>query len=139
MLEGTQNPPQAGIGDASQEYRPKLDRHQSKELFEAVLIRLGVGASHSDVERFFNGRARYTAIVDWRRGRARLPRWAWSYMAAMLRNSSAADARFADQCELADGSTGMGGRPNILKWNARRAKEKPANVAGLSDGDLSGN
>jgi len=75
----------------------KLARQESKRSFEMMLIRLGVGG-HSAAVQLFGGRVNYTQMVDWRRGRALIPQWAFDFLATMLRSRATADLELAELC-----------------------------------------
>ncbi len=122
MLEGTQNSAQASIADASQDVAERLPKQVSLPLFEAALARLGCAATHGEVTALFNGRATFNQIRDWRRGRARVPKWAWDYLGVLLDQHIMADslvrASLANPPNIAPG---QGSHRNIAAWNARRA------------------
>ena len=111
------------IGDASQEYPVQLAKHRSRLLFETLMQRLGSGTGHADFVRFLDARASYDQIRDWRRGRARIPNWAWESLEAMLTARAQADLDYARMARKADRQSRAS---NIGAWNARRAKEKAA-------------
>ena len=102
---------------APQEHPAILEKHRSRVLFETLVMRLGCGASNVDFVRFFDARCTINQIVDWRRNRARVPGWAWSYIGVRLRARAAADLDFAKQTDAADRQRRAN---NIAKFNQRR-------------------
>jgi len=122
MLEGTQNPPQAGIGDAPQEHPKYLAKQVAKPLFEAALIRLGCAGTHGEVTALFNGMASFAQIRDWRLGRRKVPLWAWNYLGVLLDQHIMADSLVrASVANPPDIAPGRGAGREIAAWNARRA------------------
>jgi|ERR1700719_1409280 len=113
-----------------QEHPDTLAKHRSKQLFETLVMRLGCGAGHADFVRFFDAQCSYNQIVDWRRGRARIPGWVWSYLGVRLRSRAQTDLDFAKQTDAADRQRRAN---NIRKFNAYRfaQKEKASESAGL--------
>lgn len=94
-----------------------LAKHRSKILFETLVTRLGCGHGHADFVRFFDARMSYQQVVDWRRGRARIPNWVWEYLESRLVARAQTDMDFAKQCRKADRQRRAN---NIAKFNARR-------------------
>lgn len=80
-------------------------------------MRLGCSHGHADFVRFFDARVHYQQIVDWRRGRARIPNWIWEYLEARLVARAQTDLDYAKQCRKADRQRRAA---NIKKFNARR-------------------
>lgn len=117
---------------APQEHPADLAKHRSKILFETVVTRLGCGWGHAEFVKFFSARVSYQNIVDWRRGKARIPNWAWEYLEASLTTRAQTDLDYAKQCRKADRQRRVA---NIRKFNANRfapqtladaEKKKPA-------------
>jgi hypothetical protein len=102
---------------APQEHLAVLAKHRSRVLFETLVMRLGGGHSNVDFVRFFDSRCTINQVVDWRRNRARIPGWAWTYLGVLLRARAAADLDFARQTDAADRQRRAN---NIAKFNARR-------------------
>ena len=114
---------------APQEHPADLAKHRSKILFETLVVRLGCSHSHADFVRFFDARVTYNQIVDWQRGKARIPNWAWEYLESRLVARAQTDLDYAKQCRKADRQRHMA---NIRKFNQSRfVKEKPADLGGL--------
>ena len=109
----------------SQDVAERLPKHVSLPLFEAALVRLGCATSHGEVTALFNGRATFNQIRDWRRGRSRVPQWAWDYLGILLDQNIAATASVrASLRNPPNVSKGQGSARNITKWNQRRALEQ---------------
>ena len=135
MGNGTQNSPPGAETVAPQGHLKSSDRQAATELFNAILIRLHV-TTQADAVQLFCGRATYTNLVDWRRGRHRVPQWAWEYLAAMLKARADDDLAVANRALKAPAvAPGLGSANNIAKWNARRAAEKAAGASKEKAGD----
>ena len=121
MENGTQNLARAESANARQEHPAKLAKQVTRDNFEALLIMLGA-SSHQDVVQLFAGRVVYFTVVDWRRGKATIPKWALGYLATLCRQRASV---FLTGAEMADRSpvapTGRGSHRNIVAWNKRRA------------------
>ena len=137
MENGTPNFAQASEAIGSQEHPTTILKRNSKEAFDALLSMLGC-TGHVQAVQIFCGRVEYHRIVDWRRGRCAIPKWAFAYLATLLRQRASV---LLDGAALGDNPPYVSPGPagTIRQWNARRAalKEKPANAAGQGDGDLS--
>ena len=109
---------------APQEHPAELAKHRSRILFDTLCMRLGCGTSPADFVRFFDAKATYNQIIDWRRGRARIPGWAWEYLGTRLRARAHADLDYAKETDRAERQRRAA---NIRKFNARRfATQMPA-------------
>ena len=124
MENGTTNLAQAEIGDASQEHPVKLAKQVTRENFETLVTMLGA-SSHADIVQLFVGRVPYFTVIDWRRGKATIPRWALGYLATLCRQRASVflmGAEIGDKTPVAP--TGRGSHRNITKWNEQRAREQ---------------
>lgn len=131
MFEGTQNIARASVADAPQDYAKKLTKQVALPLFEAALLRLGLSGTVSEVTALFNGRATWNQVRDWRRGRNRVPQWAWDHIGLLLDQKMQADSLVRERLRNPPlVAPGQGSHRNIAAWNARRAaliaeKKKP--------------
>jgi hypothetical protein len=124
MENGTPKLAQASADDTSPEYRATLAKQVARESFEALLTMLGA-SSHGDVVQLFAGRVEHHTVVDWRRRRRAVPRWAWGYLATLLRQRAGVlltGAEIAENPPMV--APGQGSHRNIAAWNARRAALK---------------
>ena len=115
----------------SQDVANRLPKQVALPLFEAAIARLGCARNTCDIVALFNGRATWNQIRDWRRGRNRVPKWAWDYLAVLIDQCLVNDSRLrASLADPPDIAKGRGSHRNIAAWNARRAaliteKKKP--------------
>lgn len=131
MKTESQNFERAESADAPQEHPLKLAKQVSRDNFEALLLMLGA-STHVDVVQLFVGRVPYHTVIDWRRGKATIPRWAYAYLATLCRERASV---FLNGAALGDNPPdiprGQGSHRNIVAWNKRRAalaakKKEPA-------------
>ena len=129
MDDGTQNLACSSNADAPESHPRLSSRHKSPQAFELALQRLGAAGSTTQVTALFDGHATWHQVRDWRRGRARVPQWAWDYLDLLLENRTAEINTTLAQLAIAPVAPGR--QDNISAWNARKAalkaaKEKPA-------------
>lgn len=117
--------------DAPQEHPANLAKHRSKVLFETLVLRLGCGHSHADFVKFFDARCTINQVIDWRRGRARIPGWAWTYLGVRLRARAETDLDYARQTDAADRQRRAN---NIAKFNRSQAALQAAPIAQKKEG-----
>ena len=119
MENGTPNIAQAESSDASQIHPIAVLKRNSKEAFDALLAMLGA-SGHIEAVQIFCGRVEYHKIVDWRRGRCAIPKWAFAYLATLLRQRASV---LLDGAALGDNPPYVSPGPagTIRHWNARRA------------------
>lgn len=116
-----QNLERGGERDAPQSHHESLSRQEATALFESLLLRLGA-ATQADAVQLFCARVPYRTMIDWRRGRHRVPQWAWDYLATMLEARADADKAMAARGRKAPAmAPGQGSHRNIVAWNKRRA------------------
>ena len=124
MQNGTPNLAQAERADAPQEHPTKSAKQVTRDNFETLVRMLGA-SSHNDVVQLFVGRVPYFTVIDWRRGKATIPRWALGYLATLCRQRAGVlltGAEIGDKTPVAP--TGRGSHRNIARWNERRAREQ---------------
>lgn len=110
--------------DASQDVADHIEKKVALPLFEAALLRLGLAGTNGEVTALFNGRATWNQVRDWRRGRNRVPQWAWDYLGVLLDQHIAASASVrASIRKPPNVAQGRGSHGNLNRW---RAKEKAA-------------
>jgi hypothetical protein len=122
MIEETQNSAPSTQAVASQNVADRLSKQVAVPLFEAALLRLRQGWTHGEVVTLFNGRVSWNTVQDWRRGRRRVPQWAWNYLGVLLDQNIAATASVRDSVRNPPNiAPGQGSHRNIAAWNQRRA------------------
>lgn len=121
MESGTPNSAQASADDGLQIHPAQSAKQVTKHAFETMLTMLGA-RGHSDAVQLFDARVPYHTIVDWRRGRATIPRWALGYLATLCEQRASV---FLSGAALGKNAptlpAGRGSHRNIAAWNARRA------------------
>jgi hypothetical protein len=122
MPELQRNFAQATRTDVLQDVADRLPKQVALPLFEAALLRLGLSGNNAEVTALFAGRATWNQIRDWRRGRNRVPKWAWDYLGVLLdRMIADATAIRVSTANPPNVAKGQGSHRNIAAWNARRA------------------
>jgi hypothetical protein len=116
---------QASQASVSQDVADRLPKQVALPLFEAALARLGLAGTNGEVTALFDGRATWNQVRDWRRGRNRVPKWAWDYLGVLLDQHIVNTARIrASVRNPPDIAPGRGAGREIAAWNARRAALK---------------
>lgn len=124
MENGTPNLARDQVADAPQEHRDRSPKQVTMHAFETMLVMLGA-TTHTDAVQLFTGRVPYFTIVDWRRGKATIPRWALGYLATLCEQRASV---FLSGAALGNNAptlpAGRGSHRNIVAWNQRRFAEK---------------
>jgi len=120
-MDGTPNLAQASASVAPQDVAERLTKQVAVPLFEAALLRLGRAWTHNEVVLLFNSRVSWNTVQDWRRGRRRVPQWAWDYLGLLIDQNIADDTSVRDRVRNPPiVAPGRGSHNNIAKFNARR-------------------
>ena len=123
------NRPAIEHSDARQRYYAKLksqrvpviDNRPPRSAFDAAMLALVPTRHRASMLSLLGGRVSYDTLRHWRRGLRKPPAWVLDRVRSLLLARAENYRTVADQLASIQPPSSA---PNILAWNARRAKER---------------